>query len=335
MNLVHTTYSHLLPQQDDSPSLYSSTSTSSYIPDIPYENFTLSYLQNSIQRTTDDTSLARRDRRSRTNPYPTPDVSTSSMASIQYLPLYAPQPSQCINTEQSLNYSSNSFQEISFLSGTHNMIGHLDQFATQTDSTCVVNDFNGGVSRREDIQAHDLNSLAPRMGSSNLPTNAIPTHNSTEILFSRPEQILAPQVQYISQIPPVSDNSSPDLMHPCNPFSFIPQEVVPAQHSTHDLSSTSRNVPAYYYPPSSNKSVVMTSPTTFQTPVELLSDISTRSQAAHTKEIVPRRSDRSKARSQSQQHRQVIFPNTLGFVPTDPYVLIPCRPYNPYSHGFL
>ena len=106
MELVHTTSSHLLPRQGDSPSLHSSTSTSSYIPAISYEDFTDSYLQNSIQRTTNDTFQARRERRTRVNPYPTPDVPTSSMALFQHPSLYAPRPSQSFNTDQSSNYSS-------------------------------------------------------------------------------------------------------------------------------------------------------------------------------------------------------------------------------------
>lgn len=277
MNLVHTTHSHLLPQQDpNSLSLYSSATTSTHIPDIPFENFSLSYLQSSTSRNTETTSSSRRDRRARVSPYPLAPTQAApsdaaSFSQAQYVPMYSPQPSQYVPLQHSLDFA----------------VGSPSTFTFPTTA--------------QDSFAAPMTSI--------------------ELIYSHPTQVHAPHhdSSFIHQVPQFPQGSPPDPVHEYTSFppSYREQQST-AQTQDHVHATPKPSGGWLHCTTSSDTAVAPSTSSTFQTPVEVIGNLSKCTRGTSKKVPASRRTDRGPGRTQSQHYRQAVFPADMGFTPSDP-----------------
>lgn len=319
-------YDHLLPNSGGPPTAFNSAASSSYIPHISYDDFT--YPQDFNPQPSSGTS-ARHNRRMRTAPYPLSIPTNVSYqqsqqhlsnsfpfqqnTSHQHIPLHSPRPQAYFNAAEAFdNHNQNIDANINindkappqhvhsplaFTPGAHGTI--LGPFASESESPAYPESGTGELTATQ---------MAYMQPSAQVPSPATTTSISS---YSQSNQdhapgssslphIQMPQVPCVPQVPampppPVLTLLTHDLPAPSVPNDniFVP-DAVPPEPSQSFVSHTGPFVPPEK---------------TFQTPSELLVDLSLRD--ADDQKNVRRREER-------RIIQRVLSSPNLGFTATDP-----------------
>ena len=301
------TFSHLIPPSNGYPTVLSSATTSSHIPDVPCDD--LSRRQYVQSGNIAHAASARRDRRLRTAPYPLsipaaatrfPLLTSSGQDHPVHhdVPLHSPRPVSYYNRPRTFDRmsASNSISSpLAFSPGAHGTI--LEPFEIPTESGDTSSGFFREVTATQlaglptdvtkvcDTLAYVSSPCSSRHSQSNLPRES-----------GQYFQITVPQIPSVPPVPvpssvPSSDPPSPSISNNCVPY--LPDAIPPE-------TSQLLIKPSGALPPPSD---------TFPTPVDLLSELSLRDAESEQKDR--RRVERRKAQIQREAE-------TLGFTPTDP-----------------
>lgn len=317
-------YDHLLPNSSGPSSAFNSAASSSYIPHISYDDFT--HPQDFNPQPSSGIS-ARQNRRMRSAPYP---LSISTNVSYQqgqqqlsdsfafqqntshlHIPLHSPRPqvyfnaaeafdnhNQNIDANVNINASSQHVHSpLAFTPGAHGTI--LGPFASESESPAYPAPGAGELTATQmaymqpSVQAPSPTTTPPASSYSRLNQARAPGSSSLP-------QIQMPQVPCVPQVPampppPVLSLSTHDLPASTMPNNkiFVP-DAVPPEPSQSFISHTGP-----FVPPAK----------TFQTPSELLADLSLRD--ADEQKNLRRREER-------RIIQRVLGSPSLGFTATDP-----------------
>ncbi|KAL5534145.1 hypothetical protein ACEPAG_606 [Sanghuangporus baumii] len=305
--LVHA-YNHLIPSSNGAPTVLSSPTTSTYIPDIPSHDLSRTHSHHStIPRVVPS---ARRDRRMSSAPYPNPlSINTSSVHTQRFyhkgipaqhdVSLHSPRPVPFFNPVQAFdNAMTNAHVQspLAFAPGAHGTI--VDPFDKEHFSfpNVVYDELTATQMAR--MQASNISAQGT---PSSLQAPSVSTqiwHNQTFAANPSFPQIQVPQVPSIPKVPagPPPSSCSIDLDAPAGrpgEMPYLPDAIPPETSQLHIKPS------GKLVPPSD----------TFPTPVELLGELSIRDAEAAQRDR--RRVERRKAQLVHETER-------LGFTPTDP-----------------
>ncbi|KAH8120427.1 hypothetical protein DFH11DRAFT_61294 [Phellopilus nigrolimitatus] len=291
--LVHT-YNHLIPHVDGQPTAYSSSTTSSYIPDISYDD-----LNSTPQPPSPLVASHRRERRMRAAPYP-PSISSNVAAAAswdssssqhftqspehyapQSVPLHSPRPVQFYNPVHALNRSN------AACTGAHGTI--LGAFSPHPEPTSAAAEFG-------ELTATQMACTSSAQAANSSPLDMTPPasaydHFTPQAHNAHLSYIQVPQVPHIPQIPQASSLGYPAPSAGSNP-PFLPAAIPPAASDLHTH-------PTDKLPPPQN---------TFPTPSELLVELSARD----------RDTQKTQKRVKHRKSHQDQVAKDLGYTPTDP-----------------
>ncbi|KAL5495168.1 hypothetical protein ACEPAI_630 [Sanghuangporus weigelae] len=305
--LVHA-YNHLIPSSNGAPTVLSSPTTSTYIPDIPSDDLSRPHPHHSVIPRVVHSS--RRDRRMSSAPYPNPlSINASSVHTQRFYHkgisaqhnvfLHSPRPVPFFNPVQAFdNAMTNAHVQspLAFAPGAHGTI--INPFDKEHFGfpNAVFDELTATQMAR--LQASNVSAQG---APSSLHAPSVSTqmwHNHTFAANPSFPQIQVPQVPSIPQVPagPPPSSCSTDLDASARRPSEMPYlpDAIPPETSQLHIKTSGKLVP-----PSD----------TFPTPVELLGELSIRDAEAAQRDR--RRVERRKAQLVHETER-------LGFTPTDP-----------------
>lgn len=300
------TYNHLLPNSNGAATVLSSPTTSTYIPDLPCDDFSRTQPpQSAFPRVVSN----RRDRRMSFAPYPIAHSMNASGAhshrpfhkglpSQHSVSIHSPRPVPIFNPAQAFDNAVASGRvqtSLAYSPGAHGTIlGPFD-----SENVCFPNAILDELTATQMaiMQANNISAqgIAPSLPASSVP---IQVRQSQALgINSGFPHIQVPRIPSIPQLPACPPSTSTiDLDAPAklpNGMPYLPDAIPPETSQLHIKPS------GKLVPPSD----------TFPTPVELLGELSVRDAEAAQRDR--RRAERRKAQLNHETEK-------LGFTPTDP-----------------